>query len=156
MTQLAVAEAIQALRVANDAYHRLVLLVGGPNTGKTALLQAVGDEFGISPINVSLELCTRLLELTTKQRIVRLPEIFAELITPGNEPVILDNTEFLFERSLQQDPLHLLYGISRNRQILAAWNGRIENGKLLYAEHGHSEYRQYLLENISAVVINAC
>jgi hypothetical protein len=156
MSQVAVAEVLQALEAANDAYYRLVLLVGGPNSGKTAVLRAVADTLGVISINTGLALSERLLELTARQRALRLPEIFTDTIASGEQPVILDNTEILFDRSLQQDPLRLLQGIARNRQVLACWSGRIENGKLLYAEPGHSEYRQYPVEDFSVVVMNAC
>ena len=57
--------------------------------------------------------------------------------------LVLDNLEILFDPDLKQDPLRLLQGISRNRSVLASWNGTYNSGKLLYAESGHPEYRSY-------------
>ena len=51
--------------------------------------------------------------------------------------------EILFDKDLQQDPLRLLQGISRNRAVVASWNGIMNSGRLLYAEIGHPEYRSY-------------
>jgi hypothetical protein len=55
--------------------------------------------------------------------------------------VLLDNIEILFEVSFQQDSLRLLQGLARNRTVVAAWNGTLDNGHLLYATPGHPEYR---------------
>jgi hypothetical protein len=58
-------------------------------------------------------------------------------------PVVLDNLEILFDKDLKQDPLRLLQGLSRNRAVVASWNGSMTSGRLLYAETGHPEYRSY-------------
>ena len=120
------------------------------------MLRAVGEKLHVPVINTSLELSARLLELTARQRTLRLPEIFLEITTSESKMVVLDNTELLFDRSLQQDPLRLLQGVSRNRQIVAAWDGSLEEGKLLYAEPGHAEYRQYPVNDFFVVDMNTC
>ena len=63
----------RSLQAAEGLYHRLVLLVGETGSGKTAVLRDVADEFGTSVININLALSSELLELTTKQRSLRLP-----------------------------------------------------------------------------------
>jgi hypothetical protein len=37
--------------------------------------------------------------------------------------VLLDNIELLFDVHLKQDPLRLLQGLSRNKTVVATWNG---------------------------------
>ena len=140
-----------ALETADGLYHRLVLLVGAAGTGKTAALRAVGDELGSTVINVNLALSAGLLELTTKQRTLHLPALLQRLVTDAPSPVLLDNIEILFDPALKQDPLRLLQGIARNRAVVATWNGSMNNGKLLYAEPGHPEYRSYALGEMVSV-----
>lgn len=154
--QLAVDAVMQHVQSAEAAYYKLVLLIGRSDTGKTSVLRAVGEKLHVPVINTSLELSARLLELTARQRTLRLPEIFLEITTSESKMVVLDNTELLFDRSLQQDPLRLLQGVSRNRQIVAAWDGSLEEGKLLYAEPGHAEYRQYPVNDFFVVDMNTC
>lgn len=154
--QSAVDAVLQLLQSAEATYYRLILLVGKPGTGKTAVLQSVAEKLNTSVINTSLELSARLLELTSRQRALRLPEIFAEAVVFENKAAVLDNTEILFDRSLQQDPLRLLQGLSRNHQVIAAWSGALEDGKLIYAEPGHAEYRQYPVRDFFVVDMNTC
>ena len=135
---------LHSLDSAKSLYHRLVLLVGGSGAGKTKVLRTLADQLNAKVININLELSSRLLELTPKQRSLRLPQILREIVDSTQDTtVILDNIELLFDAELKLDPLRLLQGISRNRIILAAWNGSMDDGKLKYAETGHPEYRTY-------------
>jgi hypothetical protein len=73
-------------------------------------------------------------------------------VDKAGSPVVLDNLEILFDRELKQDPLRLLQGISRNRSVVASWNGIVDSGRLLYAEPGHPEYRCY--EQVDTLIVN--
>lgn len=141
----------RSLQTAESLYHRLVLLVGETGSGKTGVLQNIAKEFGSSVININLALSGELLELTARQRSLRLPGILDQIVGQVQSPVILDNLEILFDKDLQQDPLRLLQSISRNRAVVASWNGSISFGKLLYAETGHPEYRSY--DSVDALIV---
>lgn len=138
----------QLLQSAERLYHRLILIIGENGSGKTSALSKIAKELGVGIINVNLELSCRLLELNSKQRVIKLPEILDEITNTGSPIVVLDNLEILFEKRLKQNPLRLLQGISRNRLVLASWGGRIEEGKLIYAEPDHPEYQNYEFKDI--------
>ena len=133
----------RSLKAADGLYYRLVLLVGESGSGKTNVLREVAAESGTTVINVNLEISEALLELTSRQRILRLPGILDQIAGKVQPPVVLDNLEILFDKNLQQDPLRLLQSISRNRTVVASWNGNMNSGRLLYAESSHPEYREY-------------
>ena len=120
----------RSLQAAEDLYHRLVLLVGETGSGKTGVLRDVADGFGSSVININLALSSELLELTAKQRSLRLPGILDQIADKAGSPVVLDNIEILFDKDLKQDPLRLLQGLSRNRAVVASWNGTMTAGRL--------------------------
>lgn len=141
----------RSLQATEGLYHRLVLLVGKTGSGKTGVLWDIAEEFGSSVINVNLALSGELLELTAKQRSLRLPGILNQIADQAQSPVVLDNLEILFDKDLQQDPLRLLQSISRNRAVVASWNGIMNSGRLLYAETGHPEYRSY--DSVDALIV---
>lgn len=132
-----------SIQTAEGLYHRLVLLVGDSGSGKTKVLREIADEFATSVININLSLSSELLDLTAKQRALRLPGILDQIVEKTKSLVILDNLEILFDKELKQDPLRLLQGISRNHAVLASWNGAFIGGRLSYADAGHPEYRSY-------------
>ena len=114
-----------ALSQADNLYHRLVLLVGETGTGKTVALRATAHELGTNVINVNLVLSAKLLELTARQRALHLSKLLDETTARAAPVTFLDNTEILFGRDLQQDPLRLLQNMSRTRCVVASWNGKI-------------------------------
>jgi hypothetical protein len=141
----------RSVLAAEGRYYRLVLLVGATGSGKSAVLLSIAEELGISVINVNLSLSRELLELTAKQRSLRLPGILDCMAEDSTSLLVMDDLEILFDKSLKQDPLRLLQGISRNRTVIASWNGTYTEGRLLYAELGHHEYRSY--DAVDALIV---
>ena len=58
-------------------------------------------------------------------------------------------------RSIADQVLERLEGVGelyhRNRTVVAAWNGTLDNGHLLYATPGHPEYRHYPARDLVVV-----
>lgn len=147
-------QVIELLEHARGRYERLVLLVGQSGSGKSEVLQEVIGKTGARYINVNLELSERLLELTARQMALRGAEILREIVNEGNSDiVVLDNIELLFEASLELDSLTCLQKISRNRTIVASWNGTFEGGYLVYAEPGHPEYKKSQVKDLLVVAV---
>ena len=129
---------------AAELYHRLVLVVALPGSGKTAALQEVAERTGFRYININLELSRRLLDLTERQRTAHVQRLLDEIVGRGSDRVVLlDNLELLFDVALKLDPLRCLRALARRRTVDAAWNGTIGNGHLLYAQPTHRDYRSY-------------
>ena len=147
-------EIVDKINQTHQLYHRLVLVVGPSGSRKTSLLQEVSKQTGFRYINLNLDLSRALLELTERQRILRLPLLVDEIIgQTGDQVVFIDNLEILFEVSLKQDPLRLLQQISRNRTVVASWNGTIAGGYLTYAATNHPEYRRYPVHDLLVVTL---
>jgi len=135
---------MRKVKQAAELYHRLMLVVAPAGAGKTAALLDVQDRTGASLVNVSLELSRRMLDLTERQRALQLPLLLRHLVSKSEcEMILLDNIEILFDVGLKQDPLRLLQGLSRNKTVVAAWNGSIDKDHMTYAVPDHPEYRRY-------------
>ncbi len=145
---------VRSLEASVDLYYRLILIVGESGSGKTGVIQNLAKRHKTEPVNINLRLSKELLELTEKQRRLKLSEILARTVNDSGERVFLDNMEILFDAGLQQDPLRLLQGLSRNLTVAASWNGDFDKGKLTYAEPGHLEYRSYDFPDALIVCMN--
>ncbi len=145
---------ISAIEESHQCYHRLILVVGKSGKGKTILLKELRDELKIPYINVNLELSQQLLELSNRQRKLKVFECMLKTIDQKDPVALLDNTEILFDINLEQDPLKLLQILSRDQCIVAAWNGEISDRMLIYAKPGHQEYRIYELNDQIAFSLN--
>ena len=156
MTRLLSERVIEEIGRARSLYHRLVLVVGGAGAGKTAALRDAADRTDAPLVNVNLELSLRLIDLTERQRALRVRPLLDRIIAErGSGVVLLDNLEMLFDATLRQHPLRLLQELSRNRVVAAAWNGSIEGGHVRHAAPGHPEHRRYPLDGVLAVDIGA-
>jgi hypothetical protein len=141
-------------------YHRLVLLVGQPGSGKTRVLKEVERLTGAPRVNVSLELSKRLLNLTQKERSLRAAAVFEDMLSELRREdgrslgsVLLDNIEGLFDVSLALNVLQLLQKASRNTTLVVAWTGSVKDGFLTYAQPGHAEYQRYPSEGLVVVEV---
>jgi len=145
---------VEAVNQAASQYFRLVIVAGVPGSGKTAMAQSLATARGYPVINVNLELSKRLLDLTRVQRSRQVERLLKDVIASvEGDVVILDNIELLFDTALELEPLRLLQGASRNRTIVATWNGSFNNNTLVYAEPGHPEFVQF--KQIEAIVVVA-
>ena len=140
---------VEQIGHAESLYHRLVLVVGPESSGKTSALRDVAERIDAPLINVGLELSRRLLDLTERQRRIRVPPLLGGIVAEtAGDVVLLDNVEFLFDIALRQNPLGLLQRLSRRRTVVATWNGSVEDGHIVYAVPDHSEYRRYPVDGI--------
>ncbi len=144
------AEIEQLLPDIAHQYYRLALVAGPTGSGKTPLLKELCRRQDIPYLNVNLALSQRLLDLTSKERPLRVRRLLDDVI--GEQPgdvIVLDNIELLFDPALHQDPLVCLQALSRNKTLIVAWSGTYddedddEKRVLTYAEPGHPEYRRY-------------
>lgn len=143
---------IRTIDQAAELYHRLVMLVAPSGAGKTTALQDVHERTNAPLLNINLELSRRMLELTERQRALQLPRLLSEMVNAAQaDVVLLDNIEVLFDVSLKQDPLRLLQGLSRNKTVVAAWNGSVDHEHMVYATPDHPEYKRYPLRDFLVV-----
>jgi len=131
-------------------HSKLVLLIGAPGSGKTALLQALGKNRGATPLHIGSALGSRLAATPQKQRPLQTNTILRDLADQHalGDLLLLDNIELLFDRTLQLDPLDLLKRHAHARRVVAVWPGELRDGRLIYAEMGHPEHQDYGLEGL--------
>jgi len=132
---------VETIRTTSGAYYKLTILAGGAKAGKTHWLKQVATQLELPTINLSLLLSQRLLNQTRRQRALNAEAIATEVIDEHYQSgLCLDDTELLFDSTLQLNPLVFLQDISRNRHIVATWNGGVSGGELRYGHTGHPDY----------------
>lgn len=143
----------ETIELARGLYYQLVIVAGPSHSGKTGALRDLQQKHGWPLLNMNLRLSERLLELTTRQRALRVAGIVGDLTQAhATGTVLLDNIEMLFLPDLKQNPIRLLQSLSRNRLIVAAWRGAHTGSSLTYASADHPEYRRF--EEPQALIVS--
>ena len=144
---------LQRMSQVRELYFHLILVVEAPGVGKAKSLSEVARQIGLPSINASLELSRRMLDLSTRQRALKVASLLDDIITEEEgDSILLDNIELLYNPALRQDPLRLLQNLSKRKPIFVAWKGKIVGDYLTYAEPDHPEYRRYLTKDL--VILN--
>jgi hypothetical protein len=151
VTEIAFEQLLEVIPGAQVSYNKLVLIAGATRSGKSTLLNRVAGQLKVPVVNLSVLLSERLLSLTKRQRKLRSLEAARELIDEQDQScVCLDNTELLFDSALGLNALQFLQDVSRNRLILATWNGGISDGILSF---GYPEHPDFFEQRISATPV---
>ncbi len=135
-------------------HSKLILLVGPPGCGKTALLSGLADQVHVSVMNLGLELGTRLSKLPNKQRRLQAGNLLREIADEhaSGDLLLVDNIELLFDDTLTINPLDLLKRLAHARRVVVAWPGEHRQGsgapRLTYAETSHPEHRDNALDGV--------
>ena len=124
---------------------KLILLIGPPRSGKTALLGQLSDRINAQVLNVGLALGRDLLALPRTRRHLQVSELFKALADTATSQglLLVDNIELLFDRTLQVGALDLLRSQARVRPVVAVWPGDLRENRLSYAVSGHPEYQDH-------------
>lgn len=138
-----------------DLNSKLVLLVGASRSGKTKLLRELGAKLNIDPINVGLELGRRLAAMPNNKRGFSAGELLREIADKerADAPLLLDNLELLFEKSLHINPLDLVKRLAHSKRVVAVWPGELRGDRLIYADMNHPEHRDYSRDGVVVLEI---
>ena len=138
-----------------DLNSKLVLLVGASRSGKTKLLRELGAKLNIEPLNVGMELGRRLAATPNNKRGFSAGELLREIADKErtDDPLLLDNLELLFEKSLQINPLDLVKQLAHSKRVVAVWPGELRGDRLIYADMSHPEHRDYSRDGVVVLEI---
>ena len=141
MNDFAFPQLVELVRRVHSHYHKLLIIAGPSESGKTCLLKQIAAQFQLPSINLSLFLSQRLLSQTRRQRSLNAEDVAIEVIDEHMKSgLCLDDTELLFDSTLRLNPLVFLQEITRNRLIVATWNGVVTGGELRFGHTGHPDY----------------
>lgn len=129
---------------------KLVLLIGRPRSGKTALLGELSKRMQVQVLNVGAVLGRELLSLPKTRRNLQVSEVLKILAdaTSAHGLLLVDNIELLFDKTLRVTTLDLLKAQSRVRRVVAVWPGELRDNRLSYAVSGHPEFQDYSPEGV--------
>jgi hypothetical protein len=144
-----------AIKILPHKYYRLILIAGPKGRQISGILKKMSSEFGYDYINLNLKLSEKLIRIPFDERCFYVEDYVNEIVESNHGSLlILDNIEILFEKHLKIDPLLLLKNLSRYKAIIAHWNGKVEDGYLIYAVPQHPDFAKYRMDEHDYIVID--
>lgn len=105
------------------------------------------------PKSISSELANELLACKPNRRSMKLEQIFNTVLDRYSDGVIIKDIDVMFNPEYQVDVLKILIEARKRKKYSVIWPGRFENGKLIYAEEGYSDYKVYEIENYDVTCV---
>lgn len=112
-----------------------VLLVGDDDDRRVTL-EALSVLVGVRPINLNVALAQALIDSAGTRADVG--AIIAAM-EPASPILLLDRIQILMLPQLRTNVTDVLCRISRRRVVCASWPGRLDQGRLRYADPDHPE-----------------
>ena len=154
MSEILLPQLVDTIRATSGAYYKLTILAGGARSGKTHWLNQVATKLDLPIIDLSLLLSQRLLSLTRHQRELRAQDVATDVIDENYKSgLCVDNIELLFDSTLKLNPLVFLREITRNRILVATWNGVLTGGELRFGHIGHPDHFSQTANGFPVVAI---
>lgn len=112
-----------------------VLLVGDDDDRRVTL-QALSELVGVLTINLNVALAHALMDAAGTQADVG--AIIAAM-EPASPILLLDRIQILMLPQLRTNATDVLCRVARRRAVCASWPGRLDGGRLRYANPDHPE-----------------
>ena len=115
----------QKIEALHTSEHKLLLIVGGPGSGKSKAIREYSNETGIPMLDLDM-----IFQHTPTEKLV---EEMKQFLSTYRQPVLLlDNKKILYAKDSQIDLLEFLKAASADRPVVATWNGKVEDGQLFH------------------------
>ena len=134
-----------AIEKAKENENKLILIVGLPGSGKSKLIHEYSKDSGI-PI-----LDSHNIFKDTTNNIAEVMDNF--LVTYNKDVLLLDNKKILYAKDSNIDMLSFLKNLAEKLIVVATWNGKVDNNKLIHIRSKLPTDLTYSLDNEQLTII---
>lgn len=134
-----------AIEKAKENENKLILIVGLPGSGKSKLIHEYSKDSGIPILDLD-----NIFKDTTNN-IAEVMDNF--LVTYNKDVLLLDNKKILYAKDSNIDMLSFLKNLAEKLIVVATWNGKVDNNKLIHIRSKLPTNLTYSLDNEQLTII---
>ncbi|MFR1757132.1 MAG: BREX-3 system P-loop-containing protein BrxF [Thomasclavelia spiroformis] len=134
-----------AIEKAKENENKLILIVGLPGSGKSKLIHEYSKDSGIPILDLD-----NIFKDTTNN-IAEVMDNF--LVTYSKDVLLLDNKKILYAKDSNIDMLSFLKNLAEKLIVVATWNGKVDNNKLIHIRSKLPTDLTYSLDNEQLTII---
>ena len=94
-------------------------------------------------MSINKMLAEELIKVRKNRRTVQMERCFNQVILGLPDGAVIKDFDVLFNPDYQVDVLKIFVTACKQKTFSVLWPGRLEDGKLFYAEEGFSDYKVY-------------
>lgn len=103
------------------------------------------------PINEML--AELLIKYKASRRTIQMEKCFNQILFNFPDEVIIKDFDVMFNPTYKVDVLKIMIAAYKKKPFSIIWPGKCDNGKLLYAEEGYSDYKIFIVEDYDVTCI---
>ena len=134
-----------AIEKAKENENKLILIVGLPGSGKSKLIHEYSKDSVIPILDLD-----NIFKDTTNN-IAEVMDNF--LVTYNKDVLLLDNKKILYAKDSNIDMLSFLKNLAEKLIVVATWNGKVDNNKLIHIRSKLPTDLTYSLDNEQLTII---
>ena len=134
-----------AIEKAKENENKLILIVGLPGSGKSKLIHEYSKDSGIPILDLDN------IFKDTNNNIAEVMDNF--LVTYNKDVLLLDNKKILYAKDSNIDMLSFLKNLAEKLIVVATWNGKVDNNKLIHIRSKLPTDLTYSLDNEQLTII---
>lgn len=134
-----------AIEKAKENENKLILIVGLPGSGKSKLIHEYSKDSGIPILDLD-----NIFKDTTNN-IAEVMDNF--LVTYNKDVLLLDKKKILYAKDSNIDMLSFLKNLAEKLIVVATWNGKADNNKLIHIRSKLPTDLTYSLDNEQLTII---
>lgn len=97
--------------------------------------------------DINHALAEKLMKIKPERRSIRLEMCFNQILSGLPDNVIVKNFDVMFNPNYKVDVLQILIAANRKKTFSVLWPGKLLAGKLIYAEDGYVDYKEFDVNN---------
>lgn len=104
-------------------------------------------------VSINVPLSKVLINVKSARRSMWLEKCFSAVIETLPDDAVIKDFDVLFHPDYQVDVLRMMVNVCKRRPFRMIWPGRYSDGKLIYAEDGYRDYKEYPIQDYDITCI---
>lgn len=101
---------------------------------------------GLRQVKLNEKLAALIIKIKPERRSIKIERCFQEVLSTIQENSCIRDFDVLFNPAYKIDVLQILTVVNRIKAFSVLWPGTEAAGKLVYAEDGYADYKEYDIE----------
>lgn len=104
-------------------------------------------------VSINVEMAKKLSVIKGKRRTMRMEQCFQQVLENLPNDVIIKDFDVMFNPGYEVDVLRIMCSVAKNMPFRALWPGKCEDGRLIYAEEGYSDYKVFEISKYDVICV---